>query len=91
MVELNATIQNRQGIHCRPSAEIYKAVKDYTGRIRVSAETGDADLKSMMGLIALALAPDTAISIAVDGPDEESVCQQLVDLFQTEFDFPNET
>ncbi len=43
MIELPATIRNEQGIHCRPSAVIIKAVKNYDGEIRVISEEGECD------------------------------------------------
>ena len=88
MVELPATIRNEMGIHCRPSAEILKAASGYPGDILVSAPSGHCDLHSVMGLMALALHQGTEITIRVTGPDEEEMCRKLVELFETEFDFP---
>lgn len=42
-----------------------------------------------MALIALGLEAGTSIAIRVEGPDEESQCKRLVDLFETHFDFPH--
>lgn len=85
---MNAIIRNHAGIHCRPSACIVKAVANYPGIITVSAPDGDCDPRSIMGLIALCLEPNTAITIRVEGPDEEEQCKRLVELFETEYDFP---
>lgn len=88
MHERTATIQNRAGIHCRPSALIIKSVEDYEGDIRVFNERGEADLRSIFGLMALAGMQGETVTIQVTGPDEEETCRKLADLFAFEFDFP---
>ena len=40
-----------------------------------------------MGLLLMALEQGTQVKIGVSGPDEDIVCQKLVGLFETEFDF----
>ncbi|MCO5045851.1 MAG: HPr family phosphocarrier protein [Kiritimatiellae bacterium] len=88
VVEMPAIIRNHAGIHCRPSACIVKAVANYPGTITVVAPDGDCDPRSIMGLIALCLEAGTQISVRVEGPDEEDQCKRLVELFETEYDFP---
>lgn len=88
MVEKTATIKNANGIHCRPSAVIIKEAQDYAGDITVLAESGEADLRSVISLLCLGLSEGAAIKIQVSGPDEEAVCTHLVELFETHFDFP---
>ncbi len=88
MVEMTATIQNAQGIHCRPSAVIVKYVSDYHGSITVIGEKGEARLSSILELMTLELFVGSQITIRVDGPDEEQFCKDLVALFETHFDFP---
>lgn len=88
MIQKDATVKNVQGIHCRPSALIIKSVQAYEGNAVVRAESGEASLQSIMGLLSLCLEKGTSVQVMVDGPDEEVVCTQLVELFETEFDFP---
>jgi phosphotransferase system HPr (HPr) family protein len=88
MKEAKAIIQNAQGIHCRPSAVIVKHVTGYDGKITVSSDRGIANLSSIMELMTLELYPGSEVTIRVDGPEEERVCQELVELFESHFDFP---
>lgn len=88
MIEKTATIINEHGIHCRPSAMIVRAVADYEGTIHVSGERGATALHSIMELMAMELHAGASVRISVSGPDEEHVCDRLVALFETEFDFP---
>ncbi len=88
MAERTAKIRNEAGIHCRPSAFIVRVVEGYQGRIRVISEEGDVDIRSMMSILSLGLQQGAEITIQVSGPEEESMCSELVTLFETEFDFP---
>ena len=89
MIEINATIKNSAGIHCRPSAMIIKAAAPYTGTIQVeSPRHGSCTLRSVLDLISMGLERGAQIVVRVEGPDEEAFCRKLADLFETEFDFP---
>ena len=91
MAERSATIKNEQGIHCRPSAVIVKAVQGYAGEIAVTSESGVCNPKSIMALLAMGLPLGAKVTVSVTGPDEEAICKQVADLFETHFDFPEET
>ena len=88
MVEMTATIQNSQGIHCRPSAVIVKHVAGYEGNIMVRGEKGETSLRSILELMTLELFPGSQVRVEVQGPNEELFCKDLVVLFETHFDFP---
>ena len=88
MIERTATIRNGQGIHCRPSAKIVTEASRHPCLIRVLAESGEADLRSLLSLVSLGLQEGTTIRIQVTGEDESDVCNRIVDLFETQFDFP---
>ena len=87
MIELVATIRNEAGIHCRPSSVIVRTAVNYPGTIRIQTEAGVADCRSIMGLLCLAMEKGTQIVISVSGQDEERMSRELVELFETEFDF----
>jgi phosphocarrier protein HPr len=88
MATAKATIKNINGIHCRPSAVIIGQSKKYSGSIKISSINGETDLKSVIGLIGLGLEIGHEITIDVSGEDEDTFAQKLIDLFETEFDFP---
>ncbi len=90
MVSTDATIKNEAGIHCRPSTHIIKTLQAYEGRLKVTnPDGGSSDLRSMLSLMMLALAHGTRITLEVEGPDEEAKLQELVGLFEYEYDFPS--
>lgn len=88
MITVKATIRNEAGIHCRPSAAIVKAVAACPGQVTVTSSSGSCDLKSIMGLLALGLAPNEKIEISVSGEDERNWARKLKTLFEKRFDYP---
>lgn len=88
MFSVEAIIRNEHGIHCRPSALIVKEAMAYDGTITVASATGSCDLKSIIGLISLGLAPRDAVTITVTGPDEMAYAGKLKEMFERHFDFP---
>jgi phosphocarrier protein len=90
MVERHATVRNTHGIHCRPSALILRQVQTYAGRIHVQGDSGETDLRSVIGLLGLGLCEGHCVDIQVTGPDEERLADELLELFEREFDFRQE-
>ena len=84
-----ATIRNEYGIHCRPSAVIAREAQAYAGTIEVWREGADSkiDAKSILMIVGLGIRCGETVTIAVTGPDEASMCQRMVELFETDYDF----
>jgi phosphocarrier protein HPr len=90
MFEAKAVILNEAGIHCRPSAILVKEGSTYAGTILVTAPSGTCDLTSALECIMLGMEQGTELTIQVTGPDEEAYAKKLAELFQTQFDFPQQ-
>jgi phosphocarrier protein HPr len=89
MITKQAIIRNEAGIHCRPSAVIVREFESYAGEIQVRTKDGSVDCRSVMGLLTLGLEQNMHVTVQVEGPDEETVCRKLVELLETEYDFPD--
>ena len=88
MTEVQATIQNEAGIHCRPSALILKEAATWDGEIEVIAPSGTTHLQSALELIMLGLEKGTTVTLRVEGNGEEAFAKKMAELFETHFDFP---
>ena len=83
------TISNRDGIHCRPASVILARVQECTGhKFRLICLNGESELNSIISLLSLALQKDDEATLEVEGPEAESVCEQVAGLFEFNFDFP---
>ena len=91
MVEKVVTIRNHAGIHCRPSSVILEAVGKYNGvEFNVIAPNGESDLSSILGLLSLGLHCDDQATLQVSGEKEEEILEEIANLFEYEFDFPQD-
>ncbi len=82
-----AKIVNEYGIHCRPSAEIIKAVAPMESSIEITANGVTSSLGSIIELLALGIKCGDTVKIKVDGTNATADADALVELFETNFDF----
>jgi phosphocarrier protein len=86
MTERIVTVQNRAGIHARPSALLVQAAKDFQCSIYLEKDGDQINGKSIMGIITLGAAYGTEIKIITEGPDEQVAADALVKLFDSKFE-----
>ena len=77
MKEFKHVINDPMGMHARPAGMLVKAVAGYASKITVTAPTGTADAKRLMGLMRLAAKQGMELTISVEGPDEEKAAAEL--------------
>ena len=89
MTEKTVKINNKAGIHCRPSSAILTAVEDFQGNVfDIVTEKGKIELNSILNLLALGLQCGDSVTVKVSGPREKEACEKIAGLFEYEFDFP---
>ena len=77
MKEFKHVIADPLGMHARPAGMLVKAVAGYASKITVTAPTGTADAKRLMGLMRLAAKQGMELTISIEGPDEEKAATEL--------------
>jgi phosphocarrier protein len=80
MVSRDVTITNALGMHARAAAKFVHAATMFQAHVRVSRGNRVTDGKSIMGILLLAAARGTALTITADGPDEEEALETLCTL-----------
>lgn len=80
MTSRSVTIANQLGMHARAAAKFVHAATPFQSRILVSRQGREMDGKSIMGLLLLAAARGTLITITADGPDEAEAVEALAGL-----------
>jgi phosphocarrier protein HPr len=86
MTTCTVTILNPLGMHARAAARFVHAATGFTSRIRVGRGGRQVDGKSIMGLLLLAAAQGSVITITTDGPDETDAAAALCALIERGFD-----
>jgi phosphocarrier protein len=85
MTSCEVTIRNQLGMHARAAAKFVHLATRFRSQIRVSRDTRVMDGKSIMGILLLAAARGTTITIAADGPDEQEALTALSQMVESGF------
>jgi phosphocarrier protein HPr len=79
------TVVNQLGLHARAAARFVHLATRFEAHIRVTRDSKVMDGKSIMGILLLAAARGTSITISADGRDEQAAVEALVKLVESGF------
>jgi len=79
------TVVNQLGMHARAAAKFVHLATRYEARVRVASDQREMDGKSIMGILLLAAARGSTITISAEGSDERDAVDALVALVQGGF------
>ena len=85
MTTRSVVVTNRLGLHARAAARFVHLAAKYESQIRVGRDSKVMDGKSIMGILLLAAARGTTITITADGPDEADAVAALCGLVEAGF------
>lgn len=85
MTSRAVTVINQLGLHARAAARFVHLATRYDSQIRVERDSKVMDGKSIMGILLLAAARGTSITISADGPDETAAVEALCALVASGF------
>lgn len=85
MTSQTVTVVNQLGMHARAAAKFVHLAGRFDARVRVARDTREMDGKSIMGILLLAAARGSTITISADGADETAAVDALVALVQSGF------
>lgn len=76
---------NQRGLHARASAKFVQLAEGFEAQVSVSKDGDTVNATSIMGLMMLAAAKDTQITIAAQGVDASAALDALVALVESKF------
>jgi phosphocarrier protein HPr len=79
-------IVNQRGLHARASAKFVKCAEGFDASISVSRDGHTVPATSIMGLMMLAAAMGTSITVEASGPEAERAMMALETLVASKFD-----
>jgi phosphocarrier protein len=85
MTSRAVTVVNQLGLHARAAARFVHLATRFEAHIRVTRDSKVMDGKSIMGILLLAAARGTTITISADGRDEQAALEALVKLVESGF------
>ena len=85
MIARSVIVTNQLGLHARAAARFVHLAAKYASQIRVKRDAKVMDGKSIMGILLLAAARGTTITITANGPDETAAVAALCALVEAGF------
>lgn len=86
MIVKEVTIVNKAGMHTRPASSIVKIAAKYKAEFFLSRDGFEVNGKSIIGVMTLAAEEGAILELKFDGPDEDKLCEEMVNFFERGFD-----
>jgi phosphocarrier protein HPr len=85
MTSQTVSVVNQLGMHARAAAKFVHLAGRFAAKIRVGRQGREVDGKSIMGILLLAAAQGTSVTITADGADEREAVEALARLVASGF------
>jgi len=86
VIEKDAEIVNRLGLHARAAAKLVHMAGGFQSRVTVEKDGEEVDAKSILGVLLLAAAQGSQVTIRCAGADEQDALRAVTDLIANRFD-----
>ena len=86
MLEKELMVSNRLGLHARATAKLVQVLSAFRANATLVAKGREVNAKSIMGVMMLAAAQGTPVTVRVDGEDEAAALEAVAALFERRFD-----
>jgi len=86
MLQREAEIINKLGLHARASAKLTQVAGRFQSHVWVSRSGRRVNAKSIMGVMMLAAAMGSKVTVETDGPDEQQAMDAVTGLIAARFD-----
>jgi len=86
LIERETEIVNKLGLHARAAAKLVHTAGAFQSRVTVGRDGEEVDAKSILGLMMMAAAQGSKVTIRCDGKDEEAAMQAVTGLIANRFD-----
>jgi phosphocarrier protein len=85
MISKELEIINKLGLHARASTKLTQAAGKFASEVWITRNGRRVNAKSIMGVMMLAAAKGSMVTLEANGADEASAIDTLVDLINSRF------
>ena len=85
MTSRSVIVTNELGMHARAAARFVHLATRFASQVRVARDAKVMDGKSIMGILLLAAACGTTLTISAEGADEATAVDALTELVESGF------
>ncbi|WP_160690188.1 HPr family phosphocarrier protein [Clostridium sp. C2-6-12] len=83
MIAKEVTVKNSSGLHARPATLLVKKASSFKSDVSIEYNGKKANVKSLIGVLSLAVTKDAVIKVVASGDDEALAVEELVKLVET--------
>jgi len=85
MPQQDIEVTNKLGLHARASAKLTQLASSFKSDVHLSRNGRRVNAKSIMGVMMLAAARGTTVTLETSGPDEDEAMTAIAYLFADKF------
>ena len=85
MISKDFMINNKLGLHARPSAQLTQIAGRYESEVFIARNGRRVNAKSIMGVMMLAAGPGSTVTVDAEGPDEQQAIDAIGILIESGF------
>ena len=85
MCEKEVVVTSDAGVHARPAMMLVKEAMKYACEVYLIKDDTEANGKSIMSVLALAITPGTKLMVRGEGDKEEEAVDKIIALIQSNF------
>jgi phosphocarrier protein len=85
VIRKEVEIVNKLGLHARAAAKLVTSASSFASHVQLEREGQRVNGKSIMGVMMLAAAQGSSVTLLIDGEDEDAACAALEKLIANRF------
>jgi phosphocarrier protein len=86
VIQRDIEIRNKLGLHARAAAKLVHTAARFRSDIKIRKGDEEVDGKSILGILLLAAARGTTITVKANGDDEAEAVEAIEKLIEAKFD-----
>jgi phosphocarrier protein len=83
MIAKEVSVKNSSGLHARPATLLVKKASSFKSDVSIEYNGKKANVKSLIGVLSLAVTKDALIKVVASGDDEALAVEEIVKLVAT--------
>jgi len=83
MISKDVSVKNSSGLHARPATLLVKKASSFKSDVSIEYNGKKANVKSLIGVLSLAVTKDAVIKVIASGDDEALAVEEIVKLVET--------
>ena len=82
MIAKEVSVKNSSGLHARPATLLVKKASSFKSDVSIEYNGKKANVKSLIGVLSLAVTKDATIKVVASGDDEALAVDEIVKLVE---------